>query len=163
MMSAKAVVCPFCGARQASRDILEEPTSRPTKARQHPRLSPAEAASLTAPPGRAIAPDGRGLESLLLPRHDASPFARTLEIIFTILGLPLVALGILPLFIRFRGFGLLRQGSEGLLTFLAVALGGLSTYALGMGSGLGSGGSAALVGFGIGALGARYLVRRAVA
>lgn len=138
-MSDKAVVCPHCGTRQRDRDPVVPPKRAPYRDPDGPepgpvperpssqmKISPEEAAALfatSATPARA-----RGPMALFIPRAGASPFARSLEWLLTLVSLPMLVAGLAPLVMRRRSARALRSGSELTLTLAALGLGGLMLF-----------------------------------
>lgn len=148
MMSGKAVVCPHCGHRQSDRDPIQRSAAEasqadgPFRAASQPdggeaapekrppmKISPEEAKALFATTGADVgASSGGGIAALLLPRPDASPFARSLEWTLTLISLPMLVLAFAPFMLRYRLWGSLRSGSEIALGLGGIALGSIIGY-----------------------------------
>ncbi len=186
MMSAKAVVCPHCGRRQSDRDPVpqareagpfrsaqkstggqssgpqagdDEGAGEAPPARPKLELSPEETRALFATQGVAAADDRpRGLASVLVPRPDASPLARGLEGILTVVALPMLVAGLVPLMLSPRTRAVIHE-SEAIVSAAAAIAGGLAIWSLGPLMGWGPNATYAVIGLGAGAIVGRLFVR----
>ena len=119
-MNAQAVVCPHCNARR---------TDLPTGPAAGKTMSPAEIRAMLAldPTLSALsARSARGtLPALLLPHPSTTGTARTVELVLTLISLPLVLSGALALSLSSRSRTRMRQvgGSEGAAVTLMIAVG----------------------------------------
>lgn len=163
------MVCPHCGARDRDRDPIERPKRAPYRDAEEPRddapaakkekmkISPEEAAALfatTATPATPLGP-----VALLVPRHGASPFARSLECLLTLVALPMLLLGLAPLVMRRRHRAAVRHGGEVGLSVAALGIGGLTFYALLHSAGWSQTGIWSVIGLSGGAIIARLVIR----
>lgn len=151
-MSALAVVCPHCGARQSDRDpVLAQKHRKATTgddgasvdpyrgmpAEVEPQEPEARPLSLSGEETRALF-EVKGIAhaaleyerppgpvALIVPRAEATGLMRSLEWALAIVAAPMIALGLLACLFRPRMWRYVAEGSEWGLTLLSAFLGGI--------------------------------------
>lgn len=101
-MNAQAIVCPHCNARRA-----DAPAGAGKK-----NLSPAEIRAMLVLDGPKQ-PPGSALATLLMPHPSTTGTARTLELVLTLVSLPLVLSGALAMAISRSGRARMQTVSGG--------------------------------------------------
>ncbi len=124
-MSASAVSCPHCGARQAERDPLPDGERPEPGPMAKAKLSSEEVAALLAvEAANAPAPaTGPGLFSvLLLPHPMTRGVGRLLDVVLTIAAVPMIVGGLILLvsFGRRRGFAVATRRLKGRVELTAA-------------------------------------------
>ncbi len=162
-MSAVAVVCPHCGARQPDRDpVVERGVAR---SREPLKVSSEEARALLEVEG-ALATGGvqRGPSALFVPSPGSDGVARLAEWTLALMSAPLIFLGLMALLSRWRwysGFDALEEAGETTITLVSLVAGGLAMVCFGFGLGLSEATVFGVTGTSAGALLARWWLRRA--
>ena len=112
-MNAQAIVCPHCNARRA-----DVPSGAAGK-----NLSPAEIRAMLALQLAPPAPSG-GMMALILPHPSTTGTARTVELLLTVISLPLILSGALALVFSRRNRRRVNEGSgEAVAVTLMITLG----------------------------------------
>jgi len=162
-MSAAAVVCPHCGARQPNRDWSSDADAAPaTSSREPLRVSAGEAnAILTIHDATSMDASPRGPMSLVLPRGDLSGWRLGIDWALTALAAPILVVGFVLVVARWRLWRhVVQDGHEVGLTFLFGTFGAAGVASATMFADWSLGASAGLAGVSLGALLLRLWLRR---
>lgn len=160
-MSAVAVVCPHCGARQPDRDPIAAAEHRRGTTRDGVAVDPYRGEPAAPPEPEPATPDGPtsreplrlsgdearallevkgvahaavayerppGPMVLILPRAEAAGLTRTLEWVLTFVALPMIVLGVAPMFLRPRLWRVIADGNEWALTLLSGVVGSITLW-----------------------------------
>ncbi len=159
-MSATALVCPHCGARQADREWTT-PKDEDASAPLH--VSSEEAAAILQMRGAGALDleEPAGPMSLVLPRPEADGATRLAEWALTALAAPILVPGFVIALLRLRFVAqMIPRFSESSITLIVGTFGVATAMSICEIAGWSLGATLGLVGLSAGALVARWVIRR---